>query len=153
MNKPRLTLAAALGALLVGGAFVGAGMAGEGSKHHSSEERFKAMDSDGDGKISTDEFKARHSAKLMESDLNSDGKVTFEEMQEAREKRREARAKAFFDLLDTDKDGAVTEAELKARPDPRFAKLDADKDGVLSADELKAARGHGRKHDDNRDMD
>ncbi|MSO75116.1 MAG: hypothetical protein EXQ99_08275 [Alphaproteobacteria bacterium] len=78
-------------------------------------------------------------------------------MKEAREKRREARAKAHFDSLDTDKDGAVTEAELKARPDPRFAKLDADKDGVLSADELKAARGHGRKHgdhgDDHKDRD
>lgn len=80
MNKTRLTLAATLGAPLVGGAFVGAGMAGEGSKHLSSEERFKAMDTNSDSKISADEFKTRHGTKLMESDVNSDGKVTFEEL-------------------------------------------------------------------------
>ncbi len=146
MKKSHMALAAALGTMLVGGAFVGVGVAGQGPMHHASEERFKAMDKDGDGKISAAEFETHHSAKLMESDLDGDGKVTYDELKAAREKRREERAQAFFKSLDTDGDGAVTEAELKARPDPMFAKLDANKDGLLSADEIKAARGKWDKH-------
>lgn len=146
MNKTRFALATALATLVVGGSLLGVSMAGQGPMHRSSEERFKAMDKNGDGKISAAESEAHHSAKLMAADLNGDGKMTFDEMKDAREKRREQRAKEFFKTLDTDGDGAVTEAELKARPDRMFAKLDADKDGFLSAGELKAARHKWRGH-------
>ncbi|NGM46349.1 histidine kinase [Rhodobacter sp. SGA-6-6] len=43
-----------------------------------------------------------------------------------------------FDELDADKDGKVTEAEIRAWHDARFAAADADKNGTLSAEELTA---------------
>ena len=146
MRKTGFAVAAALGALLVGGMVAGIAQAHSDSMHGSPEDRFKAMDTDGDGKISAAEFAAHHSAMLMEADLNGDGKVTLDEMKQAREKRREEREKRFFDSLDTNHDGAITEAELTARPNPMFDKLDANKDGFLSADELKAARDKWHKH-------
>lgn len=45
---------------------------------------------------------------------------------------REAR----FDKLDTNADGALSEAEIKAAGAARFAEADADGDGALSKEEL-----------------
>lgn len=45
-----------------------------------------------------------------------------------------------FDRLDADKDGKLTEAELKAAMTARLTEADADKDGKLSAEELMAMR-------------
>jgi len=44
-----------------------------------------------------------------------------------------------FEQLDTDNDGQVTDAEMKAQGAARFAKVDTDADGFLSASELEAA--------------
>lgn len=43
-----------------------------------------------------------------------------------------------FDDVDTDADGKITAAELKAHADARFAEADTDKDGFLSAEEMQA---------------
>jgi hypothetical protein len=43
-----------------------------------------------------------------------------------------------FDLLDADKDGKVTEAEIEAARTARVTGADANKDGLMSADELAA---------------
>lgn len=49
--------------------------------------------------------------------------------------------------LDTDKDGAISQAEAAGhRIAAKFAELDADKDGKLSRDELRAMKGRGGKH-------
>lgn len=43
-----------------------------------------------------------------------------------------------FDLLDADKDGKVTEAEIAAARTARVTVADANKDGLMSAEELAA---------------
>ena len=43
-----------------------------------------------------------------------------------------------FDLIDADKDGKITAAELAARREARFAAADTDANGSLNAEELTA---------------
>jgi len=47
---------------------------------------------------------------------------------------------AMFDRLDTNKDGFVTQDEIKAMADARFKRADKNGDGVLDADEQAAMR-------------
>jgi len=119
-------------------------LAGGGMKHSRAAEWFKSMDTDGDGQISQAEFDAGKPDRFSKFDLDADGKVTLEEMKQAREQLREQRMKRHFEALDADGDGAVSEDEMRARHNERFARLDADKDGFVSADELKQARHHRR---------
>jgi DNA-binding transcriptional regulator YiaG len=49
-------------------------------------------------------------------------------------------AMGFFDKVDANKDGKVTQDEIDAFKAARFAEADADKDGKLSAAELVAMR-------------
>src|SRR5262249_51370755 len=83
-------------------------------------------------------------------DLNKDGVVTKEEIQQARAERRAAHQQKFqarFKAADTNGDGGLSKAETTAAF-PRLARhfdtLDANKDGVVTLDELQAARQHWR---------
>lgn len=58
----------------------------KGKKH---EKMFEKMDTDGDGKISKDEFMQKKEKYFSEMDANGDGFVTKEEKKEAREKMKE----------------------------------------------------------------
>ena len=53
----------------------------------------------------------------------------------------EAKAKAIFEQVDADHDGAISAAEWKAagRKDRGFQMIDADHDGKITPDELRAA--------------
>lgn len=90
-----------------------------------------------------------------ELDLNGDGSLTQEEMQEA----MQARAQARFDEADSNGDGALSAEELAAmmqamqaemlqqRAEQMLSRMDANEDGMLQADELPgagAAPGNGR---------
>jgi hypothetical protein len=44
-----------------------------------------------------------------------------------------------FEQLDTNQDGQITEAEMKAQGAARFAKADTDGDGFLTTSEIEAA--------------
>ena len=46
----------------------------------------------------------------------------------------------MFEMLDTDKDGAITAAEFGAHAEGRFAKMDADGDGDVTKAAMSAAR-------------
>jgi Ca2+-binding EF-hand superfamily protein len=77
-------------------------------------------------------------------DADKDGNLTQQEIDAAREKRHAAmreRADERFKAADTDGDGRLSKAEAeKGMPmlGRRFDVLDADKDGALSAEELAA---------------
>ena len=65
----------------------------------------------------------------------------------------EAKVKDHFARMDLNKDGVVTQDEIKAgrdarmkeRADQRFAALDTDKNGQISRAEFDAGRGQGRE--------
>lgn len=50
----------------------------------------------------------------------------------------EGKSGRWFDRLDTNSDGVITQTEMEARQSERFAKLDADGNGMISFEEYNA---------------
>lgn len=86
---------------------------------------------------------ARARERFATADLNQDGKVTTEELEQGRADREVSgpRWGAGGRLMraDTDTDGEVTLADVEAHTRKRFARLDTDKDAVVSPGETRAA--------------
>lgn len=124
-----------------------------------------AIDADHDKTISAAEISQAPEA-LKTLDRNADGQLTAEELRPAfgpragrpgrAGDRREGGASARDDgaatpadddlvsrlmAFDTNKDGALSRAEVPARFQGLFARADANKDDLLTADELKATAG------------
>ena len=55
---------------------------------------------------------------------------------------RAAGAEAAFKRIDTNNDGFIDKAEMRAWREATFNRLDVNKDGVLSGEELKRGRGN-----------
>jgi len=81
----------------------------------------------------------------MRADTDGDGRVSRAEAEAAGSKK----STEWFDKLDTNKDGYVTQdeisharatrrADMQARFDERFQEADANQDGQLSLDEVQA---------------
>ena len=104
-------------------------------------QKLKALDKDGDGKISRAEAAAapRLAKRFDAIDANKDSFITADEMKAARAKA----SAVMFKRIDTDNDGRVSKAEADAKA-PRLAKhfatVDTTKDGFVSKEELAAAR-------------
>jgi Ca2+-binding EF-hand superfamily protein len=102
-------------------------------------DRLKAMDKDGDGKVTREEFTGR-AALFDRLDTNKDGVLSPEDRPSgaprpqpgaaAGERLRRLRA------MDKDGDGAISREEFEG-PAALFDRLDANKDGRLSRDELR----------------
>jgi hypothetical protein len=118
---------------------------------------FESFDTDGDGRITVEEMKARRSAVVAGTDANGDGKLSAEELaaQDMRMMQQMAMARATMrvERLDVDGDGLLSVEELAARPMPEmmFERVDADGDGAVTMAEAEAARarmGERRGGDD-----
>ncbi|MDF2365797.1 hypothetical protein [Sneathiella sp.] len=107
------------------------------------ESRFLGMDRDADGAISRAETEAYRERLFKEYDLNSDGKVEYEEYVQA-ESLRSVTAPAHSEVpvpdeykeMDTNGDTIVTLEEIKAAGLARFDKLDKNADGKVSKEEF-----------------
>jgi Ca2+-binding EF-hand superfamily protein len=112
--------------------------------HEDMEAKFKAMDTDGDGKISADEHAAHAREMFKKMDTNGDGKVTTAEMDSAHEKMmgkgkpEKMSSSEKIKMMDTNGDGVLTEQEFEAGAKTMFDKMDTNGDGYLSKDEVKA---------------
>lgn len=135
-----LTLAAGL-------ACAGAALASDAPKM-DSDSRFQAMDTNGDGKISADEYAAGAKAMFDKMDANHDGKVTAAEMDAYHSgmggsgHMSSMTSADRIKAMDADNDGAVSAAEHAADAKAKFASMDTDKDGFLSKAEMAA--GHAK---------
>ena len=113
------------------------------------------LDSDGDGMISAEEFQPpRHRGMIEHMDVNNDGAVTMEEIDQQmadrqtkmvdRQVEETARIHTFFNDADTDGNGAVTQKEAQAAA---FKRVDENGDGYLTEEELRNAKPpHGGRH-------
>jgi Ca2+-binding EF-hand superfamily protein len=137
----------------------GAG-AGKDKGRAEMREKLKAADTDGDGKLSQEEYAAAFpnapAERFARLDRNSDGFVDRSDRESGeaavveKKKKGEAARKIgkvpadtatyITDLVakhDADMDGKLTKAELEAAkpgfPEKTFAAIDYDKDGALSA--------------------
>ena len=93
----------------------------------TAAQRPQRMDTNGDGKISRDEWKGP--ADMFDKlDTNHDGYISRDEM----------RAGRRFDIsqMDTNHDGKISKDEWKG-PAQRFDSLDTNHDGFLTQDEMK----------------
>jgi Ca2+-binding EF-hand superfamily protein len=118
-----------------------------GGRHHGHA--LKALDKDGDGRISRDEAAAapRLAQNFDRIDADRDGFLTKEELRAAHKAMRVE----HWNRMDTDRDGRISLAEAQANA-PRLAKnfdqVDANHDGFVTPEELKAAFAahHGKRH-------
>lgn len=127
--ESRLHSSLLAGALLLTGiAFSGASLAHDGNPQrgdfrtmapHGDKMRweksaaFKAIDTDGDGKLSEAEIRAFAAARTAEMDTNKDGVISQDEMHAFHEKQREKMRQARLARLDDNKDGVISAEEYQ----------------------------------------
>jgi Ca2+-binding EF-hand superfamily protein len=113
------------------------------------EHEMKMMDTDGDGKISSDEHTAGAKKMFEKMDADKDGKVTATEMDAGHEKVTGAKAMKTdmsaaekIKVIDSNGDGVLTADECTTGAKTMFEKMDTNKDGFLSKSEV--AEGHAK---------
>lgn len=132
-------LAAALAALSA--VAVAAAQTADGSKY--SEHMLRKWDSNGDGRISLDEYLAAAGARFRQIDAQKMGAVSVEQIAGSPKahERIERRTAGLVRRLDAAGNGYVTQDEFVAAARKRFARLDRNGDGKLTPDELGSGRG------------
>jgi len=89
------------------------------------EDHFAAIDANGDGEISKDEFTAHVKKEFAKKDTNGDGKVTKDEC-------------GKFDMFNTDGNDFISEEEFTAGHEKMFKSMDTDGSGTISKEEMNA---------------
>jgi Ca2+-binding EF-hand superfamily protein len=106
-----------------------AGAASAKGHKHGAERMFQHMDLNSDGKITKDEMQQAKAARFTQTDTNGDGFLSAEEMTAQAKKmdseKRARRVAKMIEKLDTDKDGKLSAEEAAKRgPDAeRMARM------------------------------
>lgn len=140
----RKTLMMAVGAMLLVPALASA-----------KDDKFKQMDSDGDGAVSSAEHAAGAQKMFTAMDTNQDGYVSAAEMdaQWAAKAGKDAKMSGMkmsaadkIKEVDTDGDGRLSAAEHAAGSQQMFARMDANSDGKITEAEMQAGHDKAMKH-------
>lgn len=124
---------------------------GDGERGPRLAEMFAAIDADSDGKVTQEELAAHRAAMFAASDSNSDGSLSTDELA-ARELARFTetlpdRTARMLERRDANGDGSLSADEMGEGPmEDHFARIDTDNDGAISQAEAEAAvDGHGER--------
>jgi Ca2+-binding EF-hand superfamily protein len=126
---------------------------------NDADDKFKMMDTNGDGSISRAEHASGAQSMFGKMDANADGTVSATEMEAGMTEKKSSKLKFWekkdkdamsasekISMIDTNGDGQISRAEHEAGSEKMFTKMDTNDDGSLSKDECEA--GHkGMKKD------
>ena len=99
------------------------------------------FDVDKDGRTSRAEYRIGLVSETMKYDKNRDGRVTVSELPGfTRLPGVKGVVEKVFKANDRSGDGALSPDELEARAEVRFGELDTNRDGYLNQAEIKAGR-------------
>jgi hypothetical protein len=137
---------------------------GAGGPHRYGAQKFPppiaaVLDTDANGVLSEAEI-SQAPSQLLKLDQNKDGQLTAEELcpggfggsgqdcpwggqGQGRGARANCQKPVLLTLFDTDKDGALTSAEINGAPAALKA-LDKNGDGQVTAEEIRPLPGRGR---------
>jgi Ca2+-binding EF-hand superfamily protein len=116
---------------------------------------FAAIDANSDGKVTQEELTAHRTAMFTAADSNSDGKLDAEELA-ARDLARFTetlpdRTARMLEHRDANGDGSLQADEIGEGPmEDHFARIDTDDDGAISQAEAEAAVERFAEHRGNR---
>jgi Ca2+-binding EF-hand superfamily protein len=113
-----------------------------GQAHDRLHAYFENADSNGDGVLSLDEFKAARAEAFSKRDRNGDGALDETDLTRGQAARPRLRAamKQRLDAFDANQDGKVTQEEFVAGGIRAFERADTNGDGALDANERQAVR-------------
>ena len=142
MDHASLRIAVAALALIAGTGAVLAQGADAGPRGPLS---FEALDFDGSGEITTEDFAARRADRFASADSDGDGQISKDEfLAHAAEQARD-RAARMFARLDADGDGVLSRDAIEARlggdrAERMLRRADLDGSGGVDAEEFDAFR-------------
>ena len=124
---------------MMGGGMTGAGPMGGGP----GMRMFELLDTDGDGRLGTDEVQTALGERHAAFDADGDGTLALAEFQALHAEFTRPLMVDRFQFLDDDGDGAVTPEEM-TRPFARMMRwMDTDGDGAIAPGEMRGRRGGG----------
>lgn len=119
---------------------------GKARHAHFGDKMFSKFDTDKDGFVDKTEYFAISTGRFERADDNKDGKVSKKESTETFiAKRFPSKIEQWLKESDLDKDGFISNMEMREKSKAEFLKQDTNSDSKLSKEEMSSYRKSLRK--------
>lgn len=127
------------------------GESGRGFRHHGAKGGMRLLDnfdSNDDGKVTQDEIDNARNERFARFDTDQNGSLDLQEYQALWLDAMRERMVDRFQALDNDGDALVTNEEFLARFSKLISRLDRNDDGEITRDEMRQRHRQGHRQDD-----